>query len=289
MVKINERGFTLIEMLVAAGIMSVVVLAFASVISNMNRQLVRATNLAEAEQSVRMLDKILQNQDNCDFNLKDANIPNRTFAVGSSGAKVPITKIEIPSGAGAKRILGVGDQITPNMWVKALGFSDMSQVASTNEFLGELYIEMSDVPVGSSDAAKSQVIVKQMPISLGTSWVAGDTSTQITACGTGQVGAPPDTTPDPDPPASSSCTAGSCVGVFGNNFPDRILCGGTLYHAVKKGVYRCHEGGAKSTRSAEVKFNSSGNFVSQDNPTKGSCGTCSSASLSSIISSGKAF
>lgn len=140
---LNARGFSLIEVLVAAAIMGIVALGMATMFANMITQS-RALNekLAELE-TQRWATEALGNAKTC----KDAlTLPSAiTFDSASIPTSIPLPAASISTAGGAVATVGqVASPTSPTLFVAAIDLANIQNAGAPDSWTGEVQIRFDD-------------------------------------------------------------------------------------------------------------------------------------------------
>lgn len=236
---LNSKGFSLIEVLIVSGILVISALATSTIVSNMNRQIVRIEAGAHSDALLRNVTIAFSTPGVCQFNLKSPNFSALTFNPTDANAKIPIRILEMQSGGGTVPLInttGTVTQPTAGYWVKSLELQNLKQVGTGNIFLGELVLAASkDAPTtSSSDETKDGYLEKTIPLYLNTTGAPGTVT--IVDC------------------SAINNFGGANENQIITGWPNNLKCGGTVWSVYRKGQYHCFRGGETTTRSSFMEY-----------------------------------
>jgi prepilin-type N-terminal cleavage/methylation domain-containing protein len=182
---LNANGFSMIEMLVAAGIVGIVALGFSSVIVNQQKAMVNLENKQESIELKNLLMQILTDGDVCSWQLEGETIkvPGTPTEKNPSDSVVSLKTIYSGENKSSSKVIEVN---------KAIGSRTSSPIVSKIEFKN-IYELSDDNYQGNfviSLKTKSGIAPRPIEVSaiISTDPSTGKNAKKIVACGTSEGG-----------------------------------------------------------------------------------------------------
>lgn len=156
----NERGETLITVMVAAGLSAILAVGAASQFSNMSKDQKRMTQKFDIMETRGLLTGFLSDIDSCSCQLK-----NRKLILEKNGTYVVpgILQLKTSCAASALHIVKVDEPLpggSSGVEVNAIGLHELRPTGNSNEFFGHLAVDFkSSSTIGTFAPAKGPIVV----------------------------------------------------------------------------------------------------------------------------------
>ena len=146
----DTSGFSLIEIMVAAVILSIISLAISTIlISSSKQQMVLEDKLA-ALSSMNLVQSVFLNSEKCTCNLRpaDPNLPGtlRFNSLDTSGGQsITYTDFKTNCAVGSTDLISVGDKLSPRTQITSISYENLKPVSSgSSEWIGDLIVTTSN-------------------------------------------------------------------------------------------------------------------------------------------------
>lgn len=260
----KSHGFSLVEILIAVGLISITSLAMATLFSNMSNMSGVLESRSAAADTMTEIRFAFGNEAACNSGLTAANFSTLTIPTTAAPlAAFSLTVNRLSSNLGTPLVLAqTGAPATPRLMVNGINLINWRRIGTSTFYMADLRINFTPTTTG---IALSRVVPMNFEAP-----GAGPTAT-LTRCST---------LPLPPPPATNPLAG----------WPQHILCGGVVWNLHGAGTYNCFRGGEKQTRSAIMSWDPTTRRLSNVN-SPGACSAagCTDKTMDEFIAEGRAW
>lgn len=140
---LNERGNTLISVMISFGIMSIMSIAMMTMMDNQNKQLKYMEKRAEITNLKNTLVSVLQTPSICSYNLGTTSLATHTFpsnATDADNLKINLEEIKLSNNANAPVLVSHGSKLAPGLIVDKVELVNLVKPATGNQWTGEVQV-----------------------------------------------------------------------------------------------------------------------------------------------------
>lgn len=266
---LNRNGFSLVEILIAVGLLSITSLVIATLFTQMSNMVSIIDTRSNATDLMNQIRFALGPESACNSTLNVPNfqsltIPTNQGQLNTFSLRVNRLRISV----GTPLLLAETNQsVTPRLTVSQINFRKWQRVGTSSVYMASLEISFS--PPGGATGIP---LLRSIPVNFEAP--GGGATGQLTRCSTLPL--------TPTPPTGPLA-----------NWPHNVFCGGNVWTIVAPGVYHCFRGGELTTRSSIMKWDSGSrrmvNSVIRSDEGYCGVGSCDSRTMDEILATGEAW